>query len=63
MEKNRVLELEKTALEVRKDVVRMIGLSKAPSLASSLSVVDILVFLYFFFFFRDVGQAGGTRLA
>ena len=47
MEKNRVLELEKTALEVRKDVVRMIGLSKAPSLASSLSVVDILVFLYF----------------
>lgn len=47
MEKNRVLDLEKTALEVRKDVVRMIGLSKATSLAPSLSVVDILVYLYF----------------
>lgn len=41
MEKNRILELEKTALEVRKDVVRMIGLSKVTSLAPSLSVVDI----------------------
>lgn len=47
MEKNRILELEKTALEVRKDVVRMIGLSKVTSLAPSLSVVDILVSLYF----------------
>jgi transketolase len=47
MEKNEVLELERTALEVRKDIVRMIGLSRAPSLGSSLSLVDILVALYF----------------
>lgn len=47
MDRNEVLELERTALEVRKDVVRMIGLSRASSLGSSLSVVDILVALYF----------------
>lgn len=47
MDKNEFLELERTALEVRKDVVRMIGLSRAPSLGSSLSVVDVLVALYF----------------
>jgi len=47
MDRSEILELERTALEVRKDVVRMIGLSRAPSLGSSLSVVDILVTLYF----------------
>lgn len=47
MDRNKVLELERIALEVRKDVVRMIGLSRAPSLGSSLSIVDILVALYF----------------
>ncbi len=47
MDKKAVFELENIALEVRKDVVRMVGLSRAPSLGSSLSVVDILVFLYF----------------
>ncbi|HON34313.1 MAG TPA: 1-deoxy-D-xylulose-5-phosphate synthase N-terminal domain-containing protein [Synergistales bacterium] len=39
-------ELEKTALEVRKDIVRMTGVSRAGHLDSSLSVVDILVYLY-----------------
>ena len=47
MDRNEILELERTALEVRKDVVRMIGLSRAHSLGSSLSLVDILVSLYF----------------
>lgn len=47
MEGNEVLALERTALEVRKDVVRMTGLSRASSLGSSLSVVDILTVLYF----------------
>lgn len=39
-------ELERTALEVRKDIVRMTGVSRACHLDSSLSVVDILVYLY-----------------
>ncbi|HPC76237.1 MAG: 1-deoxy-D-xylulose-5-phosphate synthase N-terminal domain-containing protein [Thermovirgaceae bacterium] len=39
-------ELERTALEVRKDIVRMTGVSRAGHLDSSLSVVDILVYLY-----------------
>lgn len=48
MDQNRILELKKTALEVRKDVVRMIGLSRASNLGFSLSVVDILTVLYFY---------------
>ncbi|MFA0888586.1 MAG: transketolase [Synergistales bacterium] len=47
MDGNEVLALERTALEVRKDVVRMTGLSRAPSLGPSLSVVDIMTVLYF----------------
>lgn len=39
-------ELERIALEVRKDIVRMTGVSRSGHLDSSLSVVDILVFLY-----------------
>ncbi len=39
-------ELERTALEVRKDIVRMTGVSRAGHLDSSLSIVDILVYLY-----------------
>jgi len=38
--------LERIALEVRKDIVRMTGVSRSGHLDSSLSVVDILVFLY-----------------
>lgn len=38
--------LERTALEVRKDVVRMIGVARSGYVSSSLSVVDILVYLY-----------------
>lgn len=38
--------LKRTALEVRKDVVRMTGVARSGYLASSLSVVDILVYLY-----------------
>ena len=39
-------ELESVALEVRKDVVRMTGLSRSGHLRSCLSVVDIIVYLY-----------------
>ncbi|MDO9509159.1 MAG: transketolase [Thermovirgaceae bacterium] len=38
--------LERTAIEVRKDVVRMIGVARSGYVASSLSAVDILVFMY-----------------
>lgn len=38
--------LEKTALEVRKDVVRMSGVAKSHGLSSALTVVDLLVYLY-----------------
>jgi len=46
MDKDREKFLAKTALEVRKDVVRTIGVANANHLASSLSVVEILVYLY-----------------
>ena len=42
-------ELERTALEVRKDVVRMIGVARSGYVSSSLSVVDILVCMYWGF--------------
>jgi transketolase len=38
--------LEKIALEVRKDVVRMAGVAKSGGLSSALTVVDLLVYLY-----------------
>lgn len=38
--------LESTALDVRRDVIRMVGVAKSGQLASSLSLVDLLVFLY-----------------
>lgn len=38
--------LKRTALEVRKDVVRMIGVARSGYVSSALSVVDILVYLY-----------------
>ena len=41
--------LKRTALEVRKDVVRMIGVARSGYVSSSLSVVDILVYLYWRF--------------
>ncbi|MDR1966942.1 MAG: transketolase [Synergistaceae bacterium] len=39
-------ELEKIALEVRKDVVRMLGVAGARGLSSALGAVEILVYLY-----------------
>ncbi len=38
--------LEETALKIRKDIVRMVGVAKGGHLLSSLSLVDVLVFLY-----------------
>jgi len=46
METERKKALETTALKVRKDIVRMIGVAKGGHLLSSLSIVDLLVFLY-----------------
>jgi transketolase len=46
MNAERKKTLEMTTLTVRKDIVRMIGVAKAGHLVSSLSVVDILVYLY-----------------
>jgi len=48
MNRDQILELKRTALEIRKDVVRMVGLSRTSNLGSSLSVVDILTVLYFY---------------
>ena len=42
----RKIELESLALEVRKDVVRMVGVARSYGLASALTVVDLLVYLY-----------------
>ena len=39
-------ELERIALEVRKDVVRMLGVARARGLSEAIGIVDILVYLY-----------------
>lgn len=39
-------ELQRRAVDVRKDVIRMVGVAQSGHLASSLSLVDLLVFLY-----------------
>ncbi len=39
-------ELQQYALYVRKDVIRMVGVAHSGHLASSLSLVDLLVYLY-----------------
>ncbi|MDR1510288.1 MAG: transketolase [Synergistaceae bacterium] len=39
-------ELGKTALEVRKDVVRMFGVAGAGGFSKALGIVDVLVYLY-----------------
>ena len=41
-----LLHLEQRAINVRKDVVRMIGVARSGHLVSSLSIVDILTWLY-----------------
>ena len=46
METDRKDKLESLATEVRKDVVRMIGVTRSYGLASALAVVDIFVYLY-----------------
>jgi transketolase len=45
MRETRVRELERIALEVRKDVVRMVGVAKSHNLVSALTVVDLLVYM------------------
>ncbi len=40
------LNLERRAVDVRKDVVRMIGVARSGHLVSSLSIVDIMTWLY-----------------
>jgi transketolase len=39
-------ELEARALDIRRDIVRMLGISRTGHMASSLSAVDIIVWLY-----------------
>jgi transketolase len=39
-------QLQQQALDVRRDVIRMVGVAQSGHLASSLSLVDLLVFLY-----------------
>ena len=56
MSDERYEELKSIAIEVRKDVVRMIGVARSYGLASALTVTDILVYLYWEF--MDVARAG-----
>lgn len=65
MDNNRKSELDALALEVRKDVVRMVGVARSYGLASSLSVVDLLVYLYWEYmqvYPRDRNRAERDRL-
>jgi transketolase len=48
LKQEEVLELKKTALEVRKNVLRMIKAGKTGHVGGALSVADILTALYFF---------------
>ena len=56
MSNERYEELKSIAIEVRKDVVRMIGVARSYGLASALTVTDILVYLYWEF--MDVARTG-----
>ncbi|MDR3281169.1 MAG: transketolase [Synergistaceae bacterium] len=46
MDAARHKELERIALEVRKDVVRMMGVARTLGISKALSIVDILVYMY-----------------
>lgn len=46
MTDERYEELKSIAIEVRKDVVRMIGVARSYGLSSALTVADVLVYLY-----------------
>ena len=56
MSDERYEELKSIAIEVRKDVVRMIGVARSYGLASALTVTDILVYLYWEF--MDIASGG-----
>ena len=56
MDVSRINELEKIALEIRKDVVRMVGVAGSYGLRSALSIVDLLVYLYWDFMDIDHGK-------
>ncbi len=45
MENTRINELEKIAAEVRKDIVRMVGLARSGLIELPLLISDILVYL------------------
>ncbi|NLG95358.1 MAG: transketolase [Acetomicrobium flavidum] len=48
LERDLELQLRRIAVEVRKDVLRMISMADSGHLGSSFSCVDILVYLYFY---------------
>jgi len=47
MEKVEIVELEKKAVEIRKDIVKMLTLAKSGHTGGSLSIVEILIALYY----------------
>ncbi len=48
MEREQELKLRRIALDIRKDVLRMISMADSGHLGSAFSCVDILVYLYFY---------------
>ena len=48
MKRPNILELEKKAIEIRKDVLKMLMMARSGHTGGSLSVVDILVALYYY---------------
>lgn len=46
MDDGKRAELEQVALEVRKDIVRMMGVARAHGLSAALTAADVLVYLY-----------------
>lgn len=51
-------ELTRISIEVRKDVVRMMGVARSYGLASALSITDVLVYLYWEY--MNIGENEGS---
>jgi transketolase len=59
MNAERRAELRKTALEVRKDIVRMLGVARAQGMSGIFGAVDILVYLYWEYMRADPSDRRG----
>lgn len=55
MERPDILKLKKTAIDIRKDIIRMLSIAGSGHTGGSLSIVEILVALYYYVMKNDPG--------